>query len=162
MATMAAFFRKSETPAGTEAPAIRLEATRAERDPFELRPLPHDDVIFWGKKIDNSRLVRQADPSAAGACWTMIGAACLGLALFLGVLAPNVANRVAGYQLQALRVEAQTLADQRRTLELQEAQLLSPQRLDQLAQGQNLVTPASNQIVDLQDKGESKVAMVHK
>jgi hypothetical protein len=88
--------------------------------------------------------------------------ASVALVLLAGVLAPNIANRVDGYTLQSLRVEAQTLADERRTLELEQAQLLSPERLDRLAQGQNLVTPASGQIVDLQNKGESKVAMVHK
>jgi hypothetical protein len=148
-------------PAGTEAPAVRQDATRSERDPFQLRSLPLDDVIVFCKRIDNSRLVRQPDPRAGGACWTVIGAACVVLALLTGVLAPNVANTVAGYKLEALRSEAQTLADERRTLELQEAQLLSPERLDKLAQGQNLVEPSASQVVHLDNQADGKVAMVN-
>jgi hypothetical protein len=162
MATLPAFLRRTETPAASEAPAVRLEVPRAERDPFQLRALPHEDVFFFCKKIDNSRLVREADPRAGGACWMVIGAACVMLALLTGVLAPSVANTVAGYKLEALRVEAQNLADERRTLELQEAELLSPERLDKLAQGQHLVMPSPNQIVHLENKGEGKVAMVKK
>ena len=160
MATLPAFLRRTESPAGTNAPVVRLDAVRAERDPFQLRALPHEDVFFFCKKIDNSRLVRESDPRGGGACWAVIGAACLTLALLTGVLAPNVANTVAGYKLEALRVEAQGLADERRTLELEEAQRLSPERLDKLAQGQHLVTPSSNQIVHLENKGDGKVAMV--
>lgn len=162
MATLPAFLTRTETPARIAVPAVRLDSARAERDPFQLRALPHEDVFFYCKKIDNSRLVREADPRAGSACWKVIGAAGLVLALFTGVLAPRVANTVAGYKLEALRVEAQTLADERRTLELEEAQRLSPERLDKLAQGQNLVTPTASQVVHLENKGEGKVAMVKK
>lgn len=162
MATLPAFLRRNEAPETPEAPAFRLSTPRNERDPFQLRALPHEDVFFFCKKIDNSRLVREADPRAGGACWTVIGAACLMLALLTGVLAPSVAHTVAGYKLEALRVEAQGLADERKTLEFQEAERLSPDRLDKLAAGHNLVTPAANQIVHLENKGEGKVAMVKK
>jgi hypothetical protein len=160
MATLAAFLRRTETPASREPLAVRPETPRAERDPFQLRALPHEDVFFYCKKIDNSRLIREADPRAGSACWSAIGGACLVLAFLTGVLAPNVANTVAGYKLQALRVEAQNLADERRTLELDEAQRLSPERLDKLAQSQHLVTPSPDQVVHLENKGEGKVAMV--
>jgi hypothetical protein len=131
-----------------------------ERDPFQLRPLPQEDVWFYCKTIDNSRLVREADPQARGACWSAIGAACCLLVLLTSVLVPNVASTLAGYKLQALRVEERQLLDERRTLELQEAQLLSPQRLEKLAQGQNLVAPFPGQVVRLNAKGDSAVAMV--
>ncbi|MEI9976543.1 MAG: hypothetical protein WDO73_33485 [Ignavibacteriota bacterium] len=87
--------------------------------------------------------------------------ASLTLALLGGVLAPSVANTVAGYKLESLRAESQKLADERRALELQEAQLLSPERLDRLARGQHLVTPAASQVVHL-DNTDSKVALVRK
>jgi hypothetical protein len=163
---------------GEDAPAVRLDATRqlratgpeagaggaqtarSERDQFRLRAVPLDDVIVFRKKIDNTRLVRQPDPRAGGACWTAVGAACVLLAFLTGVLAPNVANRVAGYKLEALRAEAQTLADERRSLELDEARLLSPQRLDKLAKDQNLVEPSANQVVHLDEKADGKVAML--
>jgi hypothetical protein len=52
------------------------------------------------------------------------------------------------------------LLDETRTLEHQDATLLSPQRLENLAQGQNLVAPLPGQVVRLNAKGDSAVAMV--
>ena len=155
MATLPVFFRWiNET--GFPAPS----QTEPERDPFQLRALPQEDVLFYCKKIDNSRLVREADPQARGACWSAIGAACVLLVVLTSVLVPNVASTLAGYRLQALRVEERQLLDEKRTLELQEAELLSPQRLEKLAQGQNLVAPFPGQVVRLNAKGDSAVAMV--
>jgi len=160
MATIAENLMRHQALAGIQAPADRLAERQPERDPFELRALPFEDVYFRPKKMDNSKLVRETDPRAGGACWSVIGVACLMLAFLGGVLAPSVANTVAGYKLEALRVEAQKLADERRTLEWQEAQLLRPERLDKLAQGRHLVEPSASQVVHLDNKGESKVAMV--
>ena len=155
MATLPAFFRRTNE---TGLPA--LSPMKPERDPFQLRALPQEDVLFYCKKIDNSRLVRAADPQARGACWSAIGAASVLLAVLTSVLVPNVASTLAGYKLQALRVEERQLLDERRTLEVVEAGLLSPQRLEQLAQGQNLVAPLPGQVVRLNAKGDSAVAMV--
>ena len=60
----------------------------------------------------------------------------------------------------ALRVEERQLQDEKRTLEMEEAELLSPQRLENIAQGQNLVAPFPGQVVRLNVKGDSAVAMV--
>jgi len=161
MATLPDYLTR-ETLAGAEMPEERIAARQPQRDPYQLRALPFEDVYFRPKKMDNSKLIRETDPRAGEACWKVIGAACLTLALLGGVLAPSVANTVAGYKLESLRAEAQKLADERRALEWQEAELLSPERLDRLAQGQHLVTPSASQVVHLENTGDSKVAMVRK
>ena len=160
MATLPKVFRRTEArPAPSPAP--RIPATlRAERDPFALRALPQEDVFFYCKKIDNSRLVREPDPKARGACWSAIGAACGIIALLTTVLAPGAANTIAGYKLESLRSEERRLMDERRSLELQEASLLSPERLEKLAKGQNLVTPEAGQVVHLEARPDGAVAMV--
>ena len=134
--------------------------SHAARDPYQLRVLPCEDVFFYSKKIDNSRLVRQADPRARGACWSAIGAAFVVLVLLTGVLAPGAANTLAGYKLEALRAEERRLVDQRRVLELREAELVSPGHLEALAKGQNLVIPAAGQTVRLESK-DGTMAMNH-
>jgi hypothetical protein len=161
MATIPEFLT-TQTLSGMQASADRPKGLQVEQDPFQLRALPFEDVYFRPKKMDNSKLIREADPGAGGACWKVIGVACLMLAFLGGVLAPSVANTVAGYKLESLRAESQKLADERRALELQEAKLLSPERLDRLAQGQHLVTPSASQVVHLDNTGESKVALVRK
>ena len=163
MATLPKVFRKTGPvgPTGTSPEGVRRPVpARMERAPFQLRALPHDDVFFYCKKIDNSRLVREADPQSRGACWHAIGAACLILAGLTGVLAPNLAHTMAGYRLESLRAEERRLLDERRALELQEAALLSPERLEKLAKDQNLITPASDQIVHLDSHSDGAVAMV--
>jgi hypothetical protein len=125
-----------------------------------LRALPREDVFLYCKRIDNSRLVREPDPQARGACWSAIGAACVLVVVLTSVLVPNVASTIAGYKLQALLVEQRQLQAEKRTLDLQEAELESPQRLDRLAQVQNLVTPLSGQVVRLNSKADGAVAMV--
>ena len=161
MATVPAFLRKNEAPAPVPVPepAPRTTRARTPRDPFRLRPLPHDDVFFYCKRIDNSRLVREADPQSRGACWSAIGAACVLLVVLTTAFAPTAMTTLAGYKLEALHGEERRLIEERRNLDLQEAELLSPARLDQLARQNNLVTPNSNQVVHL-DKPEDAVAMV--
>jgi hypothetical protein len=163
MATLPAFLKRTDPLRNHNSEAsARPTAVRAERDPFQLRALPQEDVFFYCKKVDNSRLVREADPHSRGDCWSAIGAACVILALLTGVAAPSVTNTLAGYKLESLRGEERRLLDERRTLELQEATLLSPERLEQLARQQNLVTPQSGQVVHLEDhtKPESAALLV--
>lgn len=165
MATVPQFSKKTLLAAGAEALdalAARPASAGAKRDPFQLRTLPHEDVYLYCKKIDNSRLVREADPESRGKCWSAIGVACLALALLTGVLVPGAASTLAGYRIEVLRDEAHRLANEQRALELKQAELLSPQRLEKLAEKQNLVTPLSSQVVHLDSRSDSTVAMVKK
>jgi len=169
MATMPAFFRRTEAAgfalrgdrsSDRNAETMRTAVSvRTERDDCRLRPFPLEDVFFYCKRIDNSRLVREDDPKAHGACLSAIGAAAAIVALLTFALGPSVANTVAGYRLEALRAEERKLIDERRTLDLEEARLLSPDRLERLAQEHHLVTPKNDQIVHL-EKSDGAVAMV--
>jgi cell division protein FtsL len=159
MATQPTYFRSTETPANPGI-AARSVGMRVEADPHRLRALPNDDILFYCKKIDNSRLVREADPKGRGACWSAIGGAFVLVVLLTSTFFPSVATTLAGYKLEALRSEERHLLAERRNLELQEAELLSPARLNKLAQAKNLVTPTSGQVVHLDAKGDATVAMV--
>jgi hypothetical protein len=162
MATLPAFLKKSEgpaeTPHGPEA-ATKTNRLRPVRDPFQLRALPHEHLFLYNKRIDNSRLVREADPKSRGACWSAIGAACVLAVLLTSAFAPSVATTIAGYKLEALRIEERRLLEEHRNLDLQEAELLSPARLDQLARENNLVAPSSGQVFHLEGKPQGAVAM---
>ena len=146
MATLATFFKRSDAVAVS---ADRTNRVRAQSDPFRLRALPNDDVYFYSKRIDNSRVVRQADPGARGECWSAVGAAGVLLMLGASIIAPHVASVLAGYKLESLKAERQTLIDQKRELEVREAGLLSPGRLSDLAKARNLTSPAADQIIHL-------------
>jgi hypothetical protein len=157
MATLATFFKKSD--------ALWMGQTRevpvARHRSAPLRALPNEDIYFFVKRIDNSRLVREADPRARGECWSAIAAACVLAVVLISMLAPGVAGIIAGYQVQALKQEEQRLVSERRGLEVEEARLLSPQRLEKLARDQKLVNPVPGQVVHLNPKGEGSVAANH-
>jgi hypothetical protein len=151
MATLATFFKRSEfrTSAATRTDADRTATIRAESDPFRLRALPNDEIYFYSKRVDNGRLVRQADPAASGQCWSAVSAAALLLLIFGSIIAPSVASVLAGYKLEGLKTEHQSLIDRKRELDAREAALLSPERLNELAKEQQLSSPASSQIFHL-------------
>ena len=141
MATLATIWKRSN--------AMAAVGAIQECDPYALRGLPNDGVFFYSKKIDNSRLVRQADPGASEECWSAVGAGALLLMLGVSIVAPHVALVRAGYALEAAKAERQVLLDQRRELEVREAGLLSPARLNDIAKAHNLTSPMSNQVVHL-------------
>jgi hypothetical protein len=90
-----------------------------------------------------------------------VGAAGVLLVLLTGTQVPNLAGRLEGYKLEALKGEERRLLDERRTLELQEAELLSPDRLERVAERQNLVAPTAGQVVHLDgNKPDSAFALV--
>jgi hypothetical protein len=160
MATMSAFFQTAETTGA--APETKTQSYKpVARDLFALRALPGEDLYFYTKSVDNSRIVPEPDPNARGACWSAIAVAAVALTLLTGVLFPSVLNTMAGYKLEALRSEHRRLLEERRKLELQEAELTAPDRLQQLAQHRHMVAPQNGQVVNLNNKSDSAVAMVH-
>jgi hypothetical protein len=166
MGTLAAFFNRSNDfiPTAVE-PAVQGQQVQrqqaaAVRDAYQLRALPNDDVYFYCKRIDNSRLVRQADPAAKGQCWTAIGATCAVAVILGGMMAPKAATVLAGYKVQQLKQERAGLIEERKALYVEEARILSPVNMGVLATRQKLSSPGSKQIVHLQPHGDSAVASV--
>lgn len=144
MATQAAILRKFD-----EDSSEPRQAAMAPLNSYLLRALPNEDIFFHVKRVDNSRLVREPDPRAKAECWSSIGAVCAVAAVLITSFVPTVAGITAGYQIQALKQERQRLLDDRRGLEVQEAQLRGSQRLHQLAKDQNMVRPKPEQMVQL-------------
>jgi hypothetical protein len=156
MATFPAYLRRPDATALRA--VITAPQARTERDIYQLRSLPGEEVCFFCKRIPNDRLVREADPKAPSACWSAIGVAGLAVAMITGVAAPHVASTMAGYKLESLRAEHSRLVAERRTMELKEAELQNINRLQELAREQNLTPPAPGQVVHLNGK-DSSMAM---
>jgi hypothetical protein len=148
MATLATYFRDGRFNAAG-AQAVRMPEADMQESAYQLRPLPNDAIYFYSKKIDNSRIVRQADPEARGECWGAVGAAGVLLMLGASIIAPHVGSVLAGYKLEALKQERQSLLDQKRDLDVREAGLLSPSRLNDLARLRSLGSPAADQVIHL-------------
>jgi hypothetical protein len=127
--------------------------------PNRLRNLPADNIYFYSKRIDNSRLVREADPKTRTDCWSTIATACVLAALIGGAVSPRIGGILSGYQMEKLKTEQRELTDRRRVLQIQEAQMVSPARLDELANGQRLTIPGPGQEMHLQPKDSPSLAM---
>jgi cell division protein FtsL len=107
---------------------------------------PTPEVLF-AKKIDNSRLVKAADPQRAREMRTFAAA----MALFLGLLLiygwQHFSAIEYGYHIEAEKQQLRQLQEVNRGLQLTEAQLNSPARIDQLANSLGLQAPQPGQVV---------------
>jgi len=121
-----------------------------------LRPFANEDVYFYVKRIDNSGVVRQADPQAKSRVWKLIASASAASVLVIGILLPGAYGLLAGYQIQALKEEARQLKSQQGLLDLEEARLMTPERMEALAAKQHLEDPPEQSIVYLQPKAGTK------
>ncbi len=155
MATLATIFDKLTLARSADPSPVRVRETA---DDFLIRAIANEDVYIFVKKIDNSMVVREADPAARRTCWKVIGAGVISTVALMCILAPSLYGLLAGYRLEALRHERQQLETSRAALELQETRLLSPERLDELARRQQFVDPSPDRIVYLEGKDGSRLA----
>jgi cell division protein FtsB len=157
------FARSGEQRTGARG-AASSHSSQASRSSVAapVRSFPNDDIWHHRKFIDNSRLVRQADPQAGKAAWKMIGSVGMAALLLICVLLPGAYNLLAGYQLQTLKAENYQLRSEQAALEVQASQLTSPARIQGLAREQNFSEPDAQSIVYLESKDGSSVAMDRK
>jgi cell division protein FtsL len=147
MATLAAIFKRSEGNVG----AAEEGGENRDRalDPFLLRPFPSEDLYFYCKKVDNSRVRRESDPQGLRKCWHAASIAFAAALFVMILMLPDALGMIAGYQIDSLSREHARLLRDRGRLELEEAALLSPQRLQQLARDLRLVDPDTAHVVYL-------------
>ena len=150
MATLATTHRwlRSESPDAAQAQPVPGQSSR-------VPAFANEDIFFHVKRIDNRGVVRAADPLARGTCWKLIGSAGVAVIVLIFVLLPGAYGLLAGYQIQSLRKESQKLTADQASLELQEAQLLSPSRMEELAKAQQFIDPPSQRVVYLDPKSSS-------
>ena len=146
MATLATMLDRFTTPRDSGASRPRV---LSNEDSFEVPAFPNEDVYLYVKHIDNSRVLREADPAARQICWRLIGSSFAFAVVVIALLLPTLNRLMAGYKMEALRQERQHLELDRASLELEETKLLSPSRLEELARMQRFVDPAPEAVVYL-------------
>ncbi len=158
MATLATVYNRFFSGSMEQAASARPDHVRGTGGVL-LRSFANDDIYFYVKRIDNTRVVREADPEARGTCWKLIGSVVAAVVLLISVLLPSAYGLLAGYQIQTLRQEGAKLAAERASLELEEAQLLSPARMEELARMQQFIDPPAQKVVYLETSQSGTVAM---
>jgi hypothetical protein len=158
MATLANIVNQFIGAGSVEDCAVR-DATREVRDLYTLRALPNEDVYFFTKRIDNSRVVRQPDARARAREWRLVGGAGFAALSLIAMLLPSAYGLMAGYQLSSLQQERERLVAEQATLELEEARLISAERLQELARMQDFVDPSPDSTVYLPPKHDKSLAL---
>jgi hypothetical protein len=158
MATLANIFNNF-LGAGSVVESASRTAARQMSDMYTLRAVPNEDVFFFTKRIDNSRVLRQANPKARAHDWKMVGGAGFAAMSLIAMLLPSAYGLMAGYQLSCLKRQQQQLVSERATLELEEARLISAERLQELARMQDFVDPAPDKTVYLTPKNDKSLAL---
>lgn len=105
--------------------------------------------VYFQKTIDNSRLVRVCDPRRRREI-RMFSAAVAALFLLMMFYAWQHFRAIEyGYRIEAQKTERDRLLELNRTLNLEEASLRDPSRIDPLARKMGLDSPQPGQVISL-------------
>jgi hypothetical protein len=138
MASLATFVNRFVGVAElADAPPAVWTRTEAPR----LRPIANEDVYLFVKRIDNTAVVRAADPIALRARSRTVATGFVAALLVIAGLVPAAYQTMAGFTIQNLKQEQVKLRDEQAKLEVQEADLLNVKRLDKLAQTFKMAAP---------------------
>jgi len=106
--------------------------------------------IYFGKAIDNSRLVKVEDPKRSREMKQFgIALSCL----FLLVMTYTWQHFKAieyGYRVESLKTQRDSLLEVNRALRLEEASLSSPERIDRLAREYGMQPPQAGQVIRME------------
>ena len=124
---------------------------KAEREPLAMRGTPE---IFFARSIDNSRLVKIADPRRSREM-AQFAAAMVVLFAFAMLYAWQHFSAIEyGYRIEGERAQIQGLTEAQRELRLEQAALRDPQRIDQLARRMGLTAAQVGQFVPMEPQAD--------
>jgi cell division protein FtsL len=103
--------------------------------------------VFFVKRLDNSRIVKAADPVRVKEMRLFASAMAVLFALIMVYGWQHLSSIEYGYRIESEKQQMQQLEEQNRQLRLSEAQLGDPERIDVMARQLGLTTPRPEQIV---------------
>ncbi len=118
--------------------------------------------IYFAKQIDNSRLVRVADPARSREMRVLVMSLVMLFAMVMLYAWQHYTAIEYGYNNEVLRTERDSLMEANRQLKLEEASLQEPSRIDELARHMGLQAPAAGQMVRIEpsDEGDSSAPVM--
>ena len=103
--------------------------------------------MFFTKHLDNTRLVKADDPERQREVRTFTMVMTLLFALTMVYVWQHFSAIEVGYKVEAQKQQVELLREQNRQLQLSEAQLSDPGRIDQIARQLGLNAPLPGQVV---------------
>ena len=103
--------------------------------------------VFSAKRLDNSRLVKAADPVRVREMRIFTAAMTVMIVIVMFYGWQHFSAIEYGYKVEAQKQQRATLEEQNRELRLAEAQLCDPHRIDRMARQLGLDAPKPGQVV---------------
>jgi hypothetical protein len=116
--------------------------------------------FYFQKNIDNSRLVRVADPQRRREVRMFSAVVALFFMLAMIYTWQHFRSIEYGYQIEAQKTEHDRLLEMNRTLKLEQALLRAPGRIDVLARKMDLEPPRPGQVVRLDSEASGNAPVV--
>jgi cell division protein FtsL len=135
------------------------QADETGAQPQVRRYMPGAPEIYFGKVIDNSRLVKIADPRRRREMKVFATVLFVLLALVMVYVWQHFSAIDYGYKIERLRSQRDEVTEANRALKLEEASLRDPSRIDALAKGMGLQSPQAGQVqtMDISTQGSGPV-----
>ena len=111
--------------------------------------------IYFRKAIDNSRLVKVEDPRRARDMKHFGIALCCLFLLVMGYALQHFRAIEYGYKIESLRSERDGLVEMNRALQLEEASLRDPGRIDVMARKLGLQSPQPGQVIRMDSSDDA-------
>ena len=111
--------------------------------------------IYFRKAIDNSRLVKVEDPRCSREMTQFGIALCCLFLLVMGYALQHFRAIEYGYKIESLRSERDGLAEMNRALQLEEASLRDPGRIDVMARKLGLQAPQPGQVIRMDSSDDA-------
>ncbi|MEO8027044.1 MAG: hypothetical protein ABI823_11245 [Bryobacteraceae bacterium] len=157
MATLATLYNRFVTARSEDRGRAEIMREQAIAD-YRLPAVPFEDVYWFVKRVNNSQVMRAADPAARSVCWRLLGGTGLVVLALTAVLLPSVSNLFAGFQYQSLVQEKQRLDIERASLELQLADATSPAKVQSMAAQRGFGPPTADKVVYLDVKTDGSLS----
>jgi cell division protein FtsL len=103
--------------------------------------------MFFAKHIDNSRLVKEDDPERRREVRSFTIAMIVFFLLTMVYVWQHFSAIEVGYRVEAQKTQVEQLQEKNRQLELTEAQLSDPERIDRIAKQLGMESPQPGQVV---------------
>lgn len=133
------------------AAAARVQTRRRTARKPRRVPAAQTDFYF-PEQVDNSRLVKFADPRERSALQRMVLLSVAVMMIILGAAWQRFATIRAGYRIEELKSQKEQLLEANRQLQLEEATLRNPERIDSIARNQlGFQPPRAGQMVRLEN-----------
>ena len=133
-------------------PSARRGASVAERnrelyEQQRARGRGRTPEMFFAKHIDNSRIVKADDPDRRKEMRSFTIAMTMFFVLTMVYVWQHFSAIEVGYRVEAQKTAVEQLQEKNRQLELSEAQLSDPGRIDKIAKQLGLEAPQPGQVV---------------